>query len=727
MFDWLAEFTESDENSDQMANKVLSLIKANHSVIDYYLNKTEKTTRDPAFTRFNVDKLLATMENIHLYYNMSDLRNKDRILDEYILKHAYKQVTKPIRISEILSTSAKIFTTIVDTTVTERITTLTTTTSNVEQVFLPINNTVNDTNEDSMQSRSNKFLFKIKKFFCNFKRTESTIQERSTKPQATLIPEISRSRLKKIQETILKSKVGKKCQRLVNNIAKLKKGMLIILRVKQTTTKDEISNKNNNSNDISQGTPNRHRRDVSNFKDKREMNTNESSEKSRRKSGFFDRIKKIFWKNDNGNANTEENSTRNLDEGLETIRTKTSLIVETLTESKSTNKPFTIVKWYETSNQSPKHLNLSTALYSTEFSNSNIRTREHKFSDNFNMTRKQDILLENAKKFLQDLCNTTKPIAFTKMKDFIAGLSTKSGQEWWEALAEHEDSQTITTVPTVPDDLWKLFQKSLKVTAAEFSYLVTEQTLSPNYLRDCNTGSIPSGEKSPYQKNKTKYKYESWRGISKEEGNVIKDDARKFFEHYRCTSKAKTRKKDEIQTSRNITQSVDPWKFILKGLENTTTRPTSTIFNLEGRTFYRTQSAVFTYKKKTSQTSQQSSKTTEDDVVFLTDDPKWYVNRTFDYEYFNELMRASLPPEYQVFFTDKFTTPQPTIKKSMFQMIKNIFRGGKSSVEVKRNKTESEEDFEHYKYLCNTYEKSGNITKEEFEKRKLGNIQIKWN
>uniref|UniRef100_A0A8D9F0Y9 Uncharacterized protein n=1 Tax=Cacopsylla melanoneura TaxID=428564 RepID=A0A8D9F0Y9_9HEMI len=334
MFDWLAEFTESDENSEQVANKVLSLIKANHSVIDYYLNKTEKTTRDPAFTRFNVDKLLATMENIHLYYNMSDLRNKDRILDEYILKHAYKQVTKPIRISEILSTSAKIFTTIVDTTVTERITTLTTTTSNVEQVFLPINNTVNDTNEDSMQSRSNKFLFKIKKFFCNFKRTESTIQERSTKPQATLIPEISRSRLKKIQETILKSKVGKKCQRLVNNIAKLKKGMLIIFRVKQTT-KDEISNKNNNSNDISQGTPNRHRRDVSNFnfKDKREMNTNESSEKSRRKSGFFDRIKKIFWKNDNGNANTEENSTRNLDEGLETIRTKTSLIVETLTES----------------------------------------------------------------------------------------------------------------------------------------------------------------------------------------------------------------------------------------------------------------------------------------------------------------------------------------------------------------------------------------------------------
>ncbi|KAL1461450.1 hypothetical protein WDU94_013349 [Cyamophila willieti] len=191
-----------------------------------------------------------------------------------------------------------------------------------------------------------------------------------------------------------------------------------------------------------------------------------------------------------------------------------------------------------------------------------------------------------------------------------------------------------------------------------------------------------------------------------------------------CITKAETRKKIEIQTLRNIAQSGDLWDLNLRGSE-TSTCSSSTIFNLDGHTFFRTQSAVFTYKKKTHQTTQRSSKTTED-FVFITDDPNWYINGTFDYEYFNGLMRASLPPEYQVFFTDKFTTTQVTIKKSMFQIIKNIFRGGKSSVEVKRKKTESDEDFEHYKNLCNIYDKRGNITKEEYEKRKLGNIQVKW-
>lgn len=359
---------------------------------------------------------------------------------------------------------------------------------------------------------------------------------------------------------------------------------------------------------------------------------------------------------------------------------------------------------------------------------------ERNITENF-ATEKSDELLVYGKRILQKICNTSEQIPIVRVKDYAPNLSTRMGQHWFEALHENmndsshdlifDDDETTTHINQ--KDLWKYFQKSLKTSTCN-SVVVSTLSNSNSPSKDISGASknikftsIPPSQNTMFPKRVT---------TQRNDENFMENNHKSLY----CTRSRYTTKIATRETTPPLTTPPGKiaalWKYFQKSIQRFSTDTVSTAY--EPRTHYTTLCGVFTYKKKNlTTTTSQKYKRGGEDTFLITDDPSHMINGTFDYEDFNAYMRASACPELAAFFTDTFTTTttQVTIKKSMLDMIKNVFRGGnneKNEEEKKKKKTSSEEDLEHYKYLCGRVKSTGNITREEFERRKMGNIKLKY-
>lgn len=556
-----------------------------------------------------------------------------------------------------------------------------------------VHNPPNCTREYTCSSRqhTNRFVQKLKRLVQQFKK--------STEPQKPTTN-------KKCQTTSaiksLKSKILKKIHRFYSNIKKKRRAIFLNFCIKPM----EIGLvkiikqffQRNSADNITQATPKRHRRDVCETFTSNQTYENSQSKYSGGIKGLFQRIKNTFWKSKKVDPKLKEDQTRKEDaENKITFDPQSRTI-----HSKLSSDPSIHSSWipYIINPREQKEFNrLHTSGNTVTITARQGKQHTVHYSTEFHKTREPDILLENAKKFIQHMYNTSETIAFTNMRDFIAGLSTRSGQMWWEALHERNETDEFLEEAT-ENELWKFYKKSLTGNS-ETSRRGNNYYQRPNgHYSAPRTSQFSCASKHPpiYVQSENKIK------ITSNVDNI-------FQSEYPIQTR-ETSPRRETNTS-----TID---LILRKYF------TSTIFHLDGRTFYRTQSPVFTFKKKPRTTQTVGIKSEE--YLFVTDPPQLQLNETWDYECFCEFMRASLPPEYTGYFTDSFTSrkTQATIKKSLFDRIKQIFRGGKTSAEANRNKTVSQEDFDHYKNLLNILESKGNISQDEFNKRKLGNINLRW-
>lgn len=348
-------------------------------------------------------------------------------------------------------------------------------------------------------------------------------------------------------------------------------------------------------------------------------------------------------------------------------------------------------------------------------------------------TENPDELLAYGKKFIQQLCNTSEEIPLVKAKDFASNLSTKPGQKWWEALHENNDlslsDSDETTVHFHQKCLWKYFQKSLKLstmsslTINNYEMISTSEGCKPHSRQESSTSerkeyiNVSAGS-SPISPSHCTF-------VQKKVEDLLKSHQPFHCTHFRYTSTIVPRGTSSSTLSTTPGKIAALWKYFQKSLQRKTTDSYST--TCEPRTYYTTLGGVFTYKKKPKTSQCSKKKKDAEDTLVITDNPDHLINGTFDYEKFQAFMKASASPDLAAFFTDTFppTMPQVTIKKSMLDMIKNIFRGGRPADDRKK-KTASDENLEHYKYLCERLRTKGNISQSEFEKRKLGKIHLKY-
>ncbi|KAI5707046.1 hypothetical protein M8J75_013880 [Diaphorina citri] len=680
-FDWLVDFTDNDDGG--VAEKVAELMKSNQSVVDYFLAHPVNTEGGLPKTRTfkwdNVyEKARVEIEG-GTQMHSSDILETTTDSGEIIISDGEPITDIEIEAStnEVTSTPPTVKTTV------------TFTSTHVESK--PHCTSTSHSNETS----GSRFIHYMKNLFGKYNVFKKTTKPEKMGTTVTSTTKISRYHWKRLLYKLKKARkaVVRKFQNLrTRGNATKSKGFL--KRIMEYFKRNKTEN-------VTQAPMSRKRRQV-NLREHNETTDKSFTKGSTKPMGFFKRMLNMFRRNKNVVPETH-NEDRNV-ENKEVPTDDVEVAKSAIFQSKFTCETSKI----SISIQDPKFKEniLSTKLNSVDAVSPTVQNSTIFFS----RTSKPDTLSENDKKFIAKFCNTSEPLPSMKIEDFLAGISTKSGQKWWEAWHQNKDSSSSEEMETIPSDqkdLWNYFQKSLKNNVSE---------ILPTFTTSCTLDSISS----PFTV-KTKHKSYQFEDVQLNVHTTFQCHDSRIS---RCTDTSKTESKLQDPLSRStILNSIASTFTSGNTLRNSQrTLPTSTIFNLNGRTYYGTQIPVFTFKRKPKSTKRsQLTSTKEDDAHVITDDPRLNFNGTWDYQDFLAFMRASVSPELRSFFTMTIPTTQVTIKKSILDMLKNIFRGGRPA-----KKTESEEDYEHYKKLCKILKRKGNITQEEFDKRKIGNIQIKW-